>query len=148
MIYKEIPLYDTIKNNKDKLELNDEEQYSVASLAIDDDGDGDFLFIGYKNGIIITIYLNLNFFGEDSKIGRIYPNKNKINNILYENKFYEYYYIGDNKGFKMRKINENTLIFEDNSAGCHSLCFDKKNNYLFAGFGDGIIKVYHLENND
>ena len=33
-------------------------------------------------------------------------------------------------------------VFEDKSGPCLSLCYDKSKSYLFAGFANGVIKVY------
>ena len=152
--HKKIPLYDEIKN-KDKTETKDEEQYSVVSLTIDKNGE--FLFIGYRNGIIMTFYLTEKILcdwkkfvcdnEEQNNIKSIFQNDHQINNILYEDKFFEYIFIGDNKGFRIKKI-KGSIIFQDNSDACFSLCFDKNKNYLFACFGDGIIRVYHIIQND
>ena len=148
-IYKEIPLYDKVKNNKDKLELKDEERYSVASLTVD--RDGYFLFIGYRNGIIMVFKLfNLNEYvsdDEEENIAIIIPNGYKINNILYEDEFFQYIFIGDNKGFKINGVKGKNFFEDNNSGTCLSLCFDNHKKYLFAGFGNGIIKVYQINKN-
>ena len=141
-LYKKIPLYSKIKYNKDKLESKEWEQYSVVSLIVDDDGD--YLFICYRNGIIIIIDLNCDSDNEEEYIKYIIENDDEINSILFDSKFFLNIFIADNKGFKIRNIKPNKIIFKDNSATCLSLCFDKNKNYLFAGFGDGIIKVYEM----
>ena len=141
-LYKKIPLYSKIKCNKDKLESKDEEKYSVASLCVDKEGE--YLFIGYRNGMIIVINLNCDSFNEEEYITYIMKNDDEINSILFEDKFFTYIFIADNKGFKIRRIKPNKIIFKDNSAACLSLCFDKNKNYIFAGFEDGIIKVFQI----
>ena len=40
-----------------------------------------------------------------------------------------------------------TLIFYDLTS-CLSLCFNNNKNYLFAGFGDGIIRIYRINKKD
>ena len=143
-IEEEIPLYDSIKYSYDKIEINNKEKYSVVSLAIDDDED--YLFIGYRNGIIAIFGLEESDSNYEKNIIRIIKNDRKeINSIFFKSKFYEYIFIADNKGFNIRKIIIGKKIFEDNSAACFSFCFDENRNYLFAGFGDGIIRVYHLK---
>ena len=84
-----------------------------------------------------------NYEYKEEDIKYIIRNPYEINNILYESKFFEFVFIGDNKGFKLRKI-KGDIIYEDNSAACLSLCIDNNRNYLFAGFADGNIRVYHL----
>ena len=143
-IEEEIPLYDSIKYSYDKIETNNEEKYSVVSLAIDDDED--FLFVGYRNGIVAIFSLEENNLNYEKKIKKIIKNDRKeINSIIFKSKFFEYIFIADNKGFNIRKIVGGKKIFEDNSAACFSFCFDENRNNLFAGFGDGIIRVYHLK---
>ena len=141
-LYKKIPLYSKIKYNKDKLESKEWEQYSIVSLSVDNDGD--YLFICYRNGIIIIINLNCDSDNEEEYITYIIENDDEINSILFDSKFFLNIFIADNKGFKIRNIKPNNIFFKDNSATCLSLCFDKNINYLFAGFGDGIIKVYEM----
>ena len=72
-------------------------------------------------------------------------NKYEINKILFDSKFFPIFFIGDNKGLKIKSVKGNFKYFEDNTAACYSMCFDRRKNFLFAGFGDGIIRVYHLK---
>ena len=144
-LIKEIPIYDSIKNN-DKLESKDKEQYSVVSLSTDDDGD--FLFIGYRNGIIIILYLNDIEYDDEKNIKMIIKNEVEINNILYESKFYAIVFIGTNKGLIVRTLKPNKIVYKDNTGACLSFCFDKNKNYLFAGYEEGIIKIYNVSIKD
>ena len=123
--------------------LKNEAQYSVISLSIDNNGE--FLFIAYKNGVIIPVKLDLNNYNfKEENIKMIIDNKYEINTILFESKFFTVILIGDSKGFRIKSIKGNNIYFEDNSASCYSMCFDAYKNYLFTGFGDGIIRVYQF----
>ena len=142
---KEI-LYPKIEG-KEILKQNDEEYKSVASLSTDKNGE--YLFIGYKNGIIM-IYDIYEIQGKDFHIK--IKNGNEIKKILFEDKYFQFIFIGDNEGFKIRYVNENnkknkSLIFIDFTP-CLSLCFSNNKNYLFAGFGDGIIRIYRINDKD
>ena len=100
------------------------------------------MFIGYRNGIIIVFYLWENDSdNKEENIKEVIKNDNEINNIFFETKFFRVLFIGANKGFNLKQI-KGKKIFEDNSTACLSFCFDNNKNYLFAGFADGIIRVY------
>ena len=82
----------------------------------------------------------------------VIKNGSEIKNILFEDKYFQFIFIGDNKGFKIRFVNENnkknkSLIFIDFTP-CLSLCFSNNKKYLFAGFGDGIIRIYRMNDID
>ena len=107
---------------------------------------GEYLFVSYRNWIIL-IY-SLEEVDEENSLQLIIQHNDEINSILFEIKFFEIIFIGDNKGFKIRKLKPSRIIYEDKSATCLSFCFDKNKKYLFVGFGDGIIKVFHTYYND
>lgn len=124
--------------------LKNEDQYSVISLSIDNNGE--FLFIAYKNGVIIPVKLDLNNYNfKEENIKMFIDNKYEINTILFESKFFTVISIGDSKGFKIKSIKGKNTYFEDNSDACYSICFDVNKNYLFAEFEDGIIRVYQFK---
>ena len=130
-------------DEKENISKNDE-QDGVASLSIEDCGE--YLFIGYKNGVTMIIYLDfddVNF--REENIKQIQKNKYEINKILFDSKFFTIFFIGDNKGLKVKSVRGNFKYFEDNTVACYSICFDRRKNFLFAGFGDGNIRVYHLK---
>ena len=140
----EIPLNEKIKDKKLKSIQNDEEYYSVVSMSVDEDGD--FLFIGYKNGKIIIWYTNDNKEDEegDDNIKRILNIYSKLNNILFINEFYEFVFVGSEKGLIIKGIKDDETFKINNTEDCLSLCFDKSKTYLFAGFKNGIIKVFQI----
>ena len=117
-------------------------EYAVTSLSTDDDGD--FLFIAYKNGTIKVFNIQEEpSENEEENVKQTIETNVDINAILFDSKFFEIYAIGTSKGLQIRKIKgEKKPVFEDKSAGCLSLAYDKTKSYLFAGFADGVIRVY------
>ena len=121
-------------------------EYAVTSLSTDDDGD--FLFIVYKNGTVkvwnIQEEQNEN---EEENIKQSIETGVDINAILFESKFFEIFAIGTSKGLQIRKVKgEKKPVFEEKHGACLSLCYDKSKSYLFAGFSDGVIRVYKTSN--
>ena len=121
-------------------------EYAVTSLSTDDDGD--FLFIAYKNGTVkvwnIQEEQNEN---EEENIKQSIETGVDINAILFESKFFEIFAIGTSKGLQIRKVKgEKKPVFEEKHGACLSLCYDKSKSYLFAGFSDGVIRVYKTSN--
>ena len=96
---QEIP--PNVKIDEKKNILNNEEQNCVASLSIDEAGE--YLFIAYKNGVTMAIYLDFNdvYFKEEN-VGVFKKNKYEINKILFESNFFTIFFIGDNKGLKIK----------------------------------------------
>jgi len=119
-------------------------EYAVTSLSTDDEGD--FLFIAYKNGTIKVWNMQEQpSENEEDNIKQTIETGVEINAILFDTKFFEVFAIGTSKGLQIRKIKENKdkkPVFEDKSGPCLSLCYDKSKSYLFAGFANGVIKVY------
>ena len=121
-------------------------EYAVTSLSTDDDGD--FLFIGYKDGTVVVYNIqNENSENEEDNIKQRIETGVDINAILFESKFFEIFAIGTSKGLQIRKVKgEKKPVFEDKFGACLSLCYDKSKSYLFAGFIDGTIRVYKTSN--
>jgi len=121
-------------------------EYAVTSLSTDDDGD--FLFIGYKDGTVVVYNIqNENSENEEDNIKQKIETGVDINAILFESKFFEIFAIGTSKGLQIRKVKgEKKPVFEDKFGACLSLCYDKSKSYLFAGFIDGTIRVYKTSN--
>ena len=140
-LIKEIPIYGRNKSN-DKFELKEEEQYSVVSLSCDEDGE--FLFIGYRNGTIIIFHFEEFGDGVEENVTKIIENEGELNDVLYESKFFSVVFIGTNKGLIVRSLKPDKIVYKDKAGPCLSLCFDKNKNYLFAGYEEGIIKIYHV----
>ena len=119
-------------------------EYAVTSLSTDEEGD--FLFIAYKNGTIKVWNMQEQpSADEEQNIKQVIETGVEINAILFDSKFFEVFAIGTSKGLQIRKIKESRdkkPVFEDKSGPCLSLCYDSSKSYLFAGFANGIIKVY------
>ena len=123
--------------------------YAVTSMC--GDGEGDFIFIAYKNGTV-------KFFGLDDKDGQDkQPNyilqkeidtNVDINAIKFDNAYFEVFALGTSQGLQIRKIKggENPSFVDKSSGACLSLCYDNSKKYLFAGFANGDIKVYKTSN--
>ena len=121
-------------------------EYAVTSLSTDDDGD--FLFIGYKDGTVVVYNIqDERSENEEDNIKQKIETGVDINAILFESKFFEIFAIGTSKGLQIRKVKgEKKPVFEDKFGACLSLCYDKSKSYLFAGFIDGTIRVYKTSN--
>ena len=66
-----------------------------------------------------------------------------INALIFESKYFRNFSLGINKGLQIFEIKgEKNPVFIDSSWPCLSLCYDITKSYLFAGFADGIIRVY------
>lgn len=84
------------------------------------------------------------YFIEEIQNKGFIQNENEIKKILFEDKFFTIIFIGDNKGFQIRPNKGNGSLILNDISPCLSLCFDNNKNYLFAGFGDGIIRIYKI----
>ncbi len=121
-------------------------EYAVTSLSTDEDGD--FLFIAYKDGTVKVWNIDEKASGkEEEDVKQTIETGVDINAILFESKFFEIFAIGTSKGLQIRKVKgEKKPVFEDKYGACLSLTYDKSKDYLFAGFADGIIRVYKTSN--
>ena len=117
-------------------------EYAVTSLSTDEEGD--FLFIAYKNGTVKVYNIQEEASeNEEENIKTTIETSVDINAILFETKFFEIFAIGTSKGLQIRKIkNGNKPVYEDKSGPCLSLAYDKSKEYLFAGYADGVIRVF------
>ena len=117
-------------------------EYAVTSLSTDEEGD--FLFIAYKNGTVKVYNIQEEASeNEEENIKTTIETGVDINAILFETKFFEIFAIGTSKGLQIRKIKgQNKPVFEDKSGPCLSLAYDKTKEYLFAGYADGVIRVF------
>ena len=117
-------------------------EYAVTSLSTDEEGD--FLFIAYKNGTVKVYNIQEEpSENEEDNIKTTIETGVDINAILFETKFFEIFAIGTSKGLQIRKIKgQNKPVFEDKSGPCLSLAYDKTKEYLFAGYADGVIRVF------
>jgi guanine nucleotide-binding protein subunit beta-2-like 1 protein len=123
------------------------EEYAVTSLSSDEDGF--FLFIAYKNGTVKVVTIQGD--PDQNEVKQTIETGIDINTILFESSFFEIFAIGNSKGLQIRKVKakdekDKKPVFEDNMGACLSLCYDKSKSYLFAGFSNGVIKVYKTAN--
>lgn len=112
--------------------------YGVVCTASDEDGD--FLFAAEKNGKIRVQKLN-----EDNTAtlkSTIDVNAD-INAISFESKYYMTITCATSKGLVVNEVNKvNKSLFSKTGSACHSLAWDDTKTYLFAGFADGVIRVF------
>jgi len=116
--------------------------YPVVSMSTDDDGE--FLFVGEKNGSIKIWGLNA---GENQadEMKQQYDIQTDLYAINYEHKYFGVFSIGSANGLTVKEISEGKDVFNftyGKNVACQSLAFDPSKKYLFAGFTDGIIRVY------
>ena len=80
----------------------------------------------------------------EENVTKIIENEGELNDVLFESKFFSVVFIGTNKGLIVRSLKPDKIVYKDKAGPCLSLCFDKNKNYLFAGYEEGIIKIYHV----
>ena len=126
-----------------RIEGND---YAVTSLSCDDEGD--FLFIAYKNGTV-KVWA---FAGSENndQCKSTFEASSDINVVNFESEYFQVYAIGTTKDIQVRKIKREEkgkeVIFEKNfnNSPCLCIAYDKSKKYMFAGFGDGTIRVFEV----
>jgi guanine nucleotide-binding protein subunit beta-2-like 1 protein len=126
-----------------RIEGND---YAVTSLSCDDEGD--FLFIAYKNGTVKV----WSFAGSENndQCKSTFEASADINVVNFESEYFQVYAIGTTKDIQVRKIKREEkgkeVIFEKNfnNSPCLCIAYDKSKKYMFAGFGDGTIRVFEV----
>ena len=127
-----------------KIEGND---YAVTSLSCDDEGD--FLFIAYKNGTVkIWAFAGLE---NNDQCKSTFEASADINVVKFESEYFQVYAIGTTKDIQIRKIKREEkgkeVIFDKNfdNSPCLCIAYDKYKKYMFAGFGDGTIRVFEVD---
>jgi len=68
-----------------------------------------------------------------------------LNSLSYETKYFTVISLATSKGLSIREIKGNNEIYSKvygNNVQCLSLAWDSTKTYLFAGFSDGLIRVY------
>jgi guanine nucleotide-binding protein subunit beta-2-like 1 protein len=116
-------------------------EYGVVSTCSDEDGE--YLFSGEKNGKIRVHKLN-----NDNSVelkSTIDVNAD-LNAISFESKYYMTISCATSKGLYINEVNKlNSSLFKKGDCGCHSLAWDESKNYLFAGYADGVIRVFKFK---
>lgn len=125
--------------------------YAVVSMASDDDGD--FLFVGQKNGSV-KIWNMANEQNESDTLKQQFDVGADLNALLYDSKYLTVLTLATSQGIQIRDIKDQSVIYQRSYAtkgskegkevyhGCLSLAWDATRTYLFAGFTDGVIRVY------
>lgn len=116
-------------------------EYGVVSTCCDDDGE--FVFSGEKNGIIRVHKLNIdNTYEQKSSIDV----NADLNAISFESKYYMTISCATSKGLFINEVNKlNSSLFKQEGVACHSLAWDESRTYLFAGFADGVVRVFKFK---
>jgi guanine nucleotide-binding protein subunit beta-2-like 1 protein len=118
--------------------------YPVVSMSVDDES-GEFLFVAEKNGSIKIWALG----GENQadELKQHYDLGTDIFAISYEPVYTSLFSVGTSNGLTIKDIAEGKDLFTfsyGTNVSCLSLAFDKSKQYLFAGFSDGLIRVYRF----
>lgn len=119
------------------------------------DDEGEFLFVGEKNGSIKIWNMGSN--GESDALKQTINIDSHLNGLSFESKYFTIISLATNNGLAIRDIKGNQDIFTypdtkkrgDNKiqvkpVNCLSLAFDQSRQYLFAGFSDGVIRVFRF----
>lgn len=112
-------------------------------VKIDSDDEGEFLFVGQKNGSV-KIW-NLAADGQTDTLKQTIDSGSDLYDISYEPKYFHVISLATADGLQIKEIKNSQnegLNFKYKNAACLSLAWDAKKNYLFAGFTDGVIRVY------
>jgi guanine nucleotide-binding protein subunit beta-2-like 1 protein len=124
--------------------------YAVVSMASDDEGE--FLFVGQKNGSV-KIW-NIAGEGESDTLKQQFDINADLHALLYDTKYLTIVTLGTSQGICVRDIKDQNVVYQRSYAtkgskegrevyhGCLSLAWDSTRTYLFAGFTDGVIRVY------
>jgi guanine nucleotide-binding protein subunit beta-2-like 1 protein len=115
---------------------------AVVSMASDEEGD--YLFVGQKNGSV-KIWNLANETNESDTLKTTLDVNSDLNALAYESKYFTVLTLATAKGISVREIKGNNEVWSKsygNNNACLSLAFDPSKNYLFAGFADGVIRVY------
>jgi len=119
----------------------DTQEYAVVSMNSDEEGE--YLFVGQKNGSV-KIWNMANEQDGDTLKQTLDVNAD-LNALSFESKYFTMISLATSKGLSIRDIKGNSEIFSKTygkNVGCLSLAWDSTKTYLFAGFTDGIIRVY------
>ncbi len=115
---------------------------AVVSMASDDTGE--ILIVGHKNGLVNIWNLASDSSSQDTQIKKIDINAD-LNAICYDNQYLSFITLATSKGISVRDINGTQEVYGKtygNNNACLSIAFDQSKQFLFAGFSDGIIRVY------
>lgn len=118
-----------------------EQDYGI--VAIDSDEEGEFLFVGQKNGSVKIWNIGSN--GESDTLKQTIDANADLYDLSYVSKYFTVISLATSKGLVIREIKGNyegvVKTYGKNNA-CLCLAWDSTRTYLFAGFTDGVIRVF------
>jgi len=118
------------------------QDYAVVSMNSDEEGE--YLFVGQKNGSV-KIWNMANDQNESDTLKQTLDINADLNALSFESKYFTVISLATSKGISIREIKGNNEIYSKsygNNVQCLSLAWDSTKTYLFAGFSDGVIRVY------
>jgi guanine nucleotide-binding protein subunit beta-2-like 1 protein len=123
-----------------KVKTIDALDYGV--VKIDSDDEGEFLFVGQKNGTV-KIW-NLAGENQQDSLKQTIEGNSDLYDLSYEPKYFHVITLATAKGLVIKEIKRSKvgITKEFNKAACLSLAWDATKTYLFAGFSDGVIRVF------
>lgn len=117
------------------------EALDYGVVKVDSDDEGEFLFVGQKNGTV-KIW-NLGVEGQGDTLKQSFDVNADINDLVYEPKFFQVITLATSKGLVIREIKKNNEVVKSfGKNACTALAWDATRTYLFAGFTDGVIRVF------
>lgn len=120
------------------------EALDYAVVSLDSDNEGDYLFVGQKNGTV-KIWNMASDSNESDTLKSTLDINADLNALSFESDYFTVISLATSKGLSIREIKGNNEIYSKsygNNVGCLSLAWDASKTYLFAGFTDGVIRVY------
>jgi guanine nucleotide-binding protein subunit beta-2-like 1 protein len=129
----------------------DANDYAVVSMNSDDQGE--YLFVGQKNGSV-KVWNMANETNESDTLKQTFDVNADLNALSYESTYFTVITLATSKGLSVRDIKGQKELYsqsyhnkaskedKDVVAGCLSLAWDSTKTYLFAGFTDGVVRVY------
>jgi guanine nucleotide-binding protein subunit beta-2-like 1 protein len=121
-------------------------------VAMDSDPEGEFLFVAQKDGQV-KIWGLSKLDNEPDTLKQTSEVNADIYDISYEDKFFNCVTLATSKGLSIRTVKENREIYgakdyKKEWGLCLSLTWDEKREHLFAGFSDGYIRVFKVNNSN
>ncbi len=120
------------------------EAIDYAVVSMNSDEDGEYLFVGQKNGSV-KIWNLAGESNESDTLKQTLEINADLHSLSFESKYFTLLSLATSKGLSIREIKGNHEIYTKNygsNVQCISLAWDKSKTYLFAGFTDGVIRVY------
>jgi guanine nucleotide-binding protein subunit beta-2-like 1 protein len=119
--------------------------YAVVSMNTDDEGE--YLFVGQKNGSV-KIWNMAGDNNETDTLKQTLDINADLHALSFESTHFTLLSLATSKGLSIREIKGNNELFSKsygNNVSCLSLAWDAPKQHLFAGFSDGIIRVYRFD---